>query len=109
MAGKDSGHVYVIAQTKKTDNAVTVSLAAIEKWYGIVSTLTKEWQCGGNEVVYVFFTNKRLADETKAAMDVQFFLDRPGLCVTSYDELDQVIPSLMRTRFVTAEQEKRAS
>lgn len=109
LAGKDSGHVYVIAQTKKTDNAVTVSLAAIEKWYGIVSTLTKEWQCGGNEVVYVFFTNKRLADETKAAMDVQFFLDRPGLCVTSYDELDQVIPSLMRTRFVTAEQEKRAS
>lgn len=109
LAGKDSGNVYVVAQTKKTDNAVTVSLATIEKWYGTVSTLTKEWQRGGNEVVYVFFTNKRLTDETKKAMGEQFFLDRPGLCVTSYDELDHVIPSLMRTRFVTAEQEKRSS
>lgn len=99
---EDGGHLYVIVQTKKTDNAITVSLSDIQKWYDTVSTLTKKWRRDGNEVMYMFFTNKRLTDEAEAMMDQQFFLERPGLCVTSFDELDEVIPSLMRTRFVTA-------
>lgn len=106
---EEGGHLYVIVQTKKTDNAITVSLSDIQKWYDTVFTLTKKWRRDGNEVMYMFFTNKRLTDEAKAMMDQQFFLERPGLCVTSFDELDEVIPSLMRTRFVTAEQERRFS
>lgn len=109
LSREEGGHVYVVAQTKKTNNAITVSLSDIQKWYGTVSTLTMKWQRVGDEVIFMFFTNKLLTDETKEMMNMQFFSERPGLCVTSYDELDQVIPSLMRTRFVTAEQERRFS
>lgn len=106
---EQGGHAYILVQTKKTSNAVTVALTDIDKWYSTVTTLTKRWRQDGDEMIFMFFTNKRLSDDTKQLMDVQFFLDRPGLCVTSLDELNQVIPSFMRTRFISAEQEKGSS
>lgn len=106
---EQGGHAYVVVQTKKTNSASTVALSDVHKWYDTVSTLTKRWWQGGNEVIYLFFTNKRLSSDTRRLMNSQFFLDRPGLCVTSFDEIGEVIPSLLRTRFITAEQEKRSS
>lgn len=106
---EQGGHAYILVQTKKTDNAVTVALTDIDKWFSTVTTLTKRWRQDGDEMIFMFFTNKRLSDDTKESMDVQFFLDRPGLCVTSLDELSQVVPSFMRTCFISAEQEKRSS
>lgn len=47
----------------------------------------------GNEVISVFSTNQLLTNETTEMMGMPFFLERPGVCVTSYDKLDQVIPS----------------
>lgn len=86
-----------------------MSLTDIDKWFSTVTTLTNPWRQDGDEMLFMYFSNKRLSDDTKKAMDAQFFLDRPGLCVTSFEEIDQVIPSLMRSRFISAVQEIRSS
>eukprot|EP00170_Pyropia_yezoensis_P002595 contig_10927_g2599 len=105
---KRGGHAYIIVQTKKTSNAITVSLTDIDKWFSTVTSLTNPWRQDGDEMLFMYFSNKRLSDDTKKAMDAQFFLDRPGLCVTSFEEIDQVISSLMRSRFISTVQEIRS-
>lgn len=74
---KRGGHAYIIVQTKKTSNAITVSLTDIDKWFSTVTSLTNPWRQDGDEMLFMYFSNKRLSDDTKKAMDAQFFLDRP--------------------------------
>lgn len=98
LAGSSLGDCHLVVQSKHTTVDDTVSVCDITEWYEEARAALAAWQSDQDHVLYVFFTEKRLSKSALGALNIDFFLARPSLCVISADQLGAVIPSCLRTR-----------
>lgn len=96
------GDVHLVIQSKHTTTDKTVSAQVISDWYEEVSKATATRRSDQDDVLYVFFTNKRLSDPAVQALDAHFFRERPFLCVITADQLEAVIPPCLRLHVLSS-------
>ncbi|KAK1870442.1 hypothetical protein I4F81_012901 [Pyropia yezoensis] len=108
--GERRGMLHVFVQTKQTGTSRRVSDGAVDAWYQCARLTTANWATDDDQVLYVYFSNKKLTDDGVIALrSKQFFKARPGLVVVTLDELSCVVPPFLLTRFTTAAQVQRQS
>lgn len=104
------GMLHVFVQTKQTGTSRRVSDGDVDAWYQSATRATANWATDDDQVLYVYFSNKKLTDDGVVALhSKQFFKARPGLVVVTLDELSCVVPPFLLTRFTTAAQVQRQS
>lgn len=108
--GERRGMLHVFVQTKQTGTSRKVSDGDVDAWYQSATRATANWATDDDQVLYVYFSNKKLTDDGVVALhSKQFFKARPGLVVVTLDQLSCVVPPFLLTRFTTAAQVQRQS
>lgn len=96
------GKLHMYGQTKESHNGKDVGEDVIPDFFTSAWAATAMLRSAGDDVLFVFFTNRKLMDAAAEALADSYFEARPGLCVVSAEQLGDVVPPFSLTRFQTA-------
>ncbi|KAK1867594.1 hypothetical protein I4F81_010100 [Pyropia yezoensis] len=106
--GKGAGTLHVFVHTKHSETSRCFGESAVDEWYRSVKAATRKWRSGRDRVLFVYFSTMPLTAAGAAALDCrQFFTAHPDLLVVTSDQLSNVLPAFLLSRFLTAEQQRR--
>lgn len=107
LQGKAHSALHVVVQTKRSSKATKTSAREIRDWYESVFGITELWRTNGDELLYVYVTNRKLSDKALDELNAAFFRARPFLIVVSSDQLGSVVPPFLTSRVLTPVQQVR--
>lgn len=96
------GQLHIYGQSRQSLKDKEVSEKEIAAFYTSALAATASLRSAGDDVLFIFFTNRKLNDAAAGALTASYFEAHPCLCVVSADQLGGVVPPFLLTRFQTA-------
>lgn len=109
LGDEKRGKLHIYGQTKQSHKDKEVGEDVISNFYTSAWAATALLRSAGDDVLFVFFTNRKLTDAACEALADSYFEARPGLCVVSAEQLGDVVPPFLLTRFQTAKMQSMST